>query len=177
MCNSPKTLNDDAWKRLFSKYDILNQIDANGRFEISAKQIKEFREPRLMTKFDHTINLPKIFSDNQLAILPITRGSYVISHFDAYHEFENAVAPVKRVSLPTYIQSLDSNNIFSEAIALNCAVAAGIIAEFLQDEALVYTTCGRMSSGSFDFVITNSCYAGLTKSTKKIALGYGRGYT
>lgn len=37
-----------------------------------------------MAKFDHTINLPKIFADNQLAILPITRGDYVIFHLDAY---------------------------------------------------------------------------------------------
>jgi hypothetical protein len=155
MSNSPKSLNDVAWEHLFSKYDILNQIDAKSRFEISARQIKEFREPRLMAKFDHIINLPKIFSDNQLAILPISRGSYVISHFDAYHQFEAAVAPVKRFSLPAYIQSLDSNNIPSETIALNCAVAAGIVADFLQDEDLVSTTSGRMSSGSFGFVINS----------------------
>jgi hypothetical protein len=156
MNNPPKSLNDVAWERLFLKYDILNQIDINNRFEISASQIKEFREPRLMVKFDHTINLPKIFSDNQLAILPITRGSYVISHFDAYHKFEDNSATVTKFSLPAYIQSLDSNNIPSEAIALNCAAAAGIIADFLQDEDLISTVCGRMGSGTFDFVITNS---------------------
>lgn len=114
MSNSPKSLNDTAWEQLFAKYDIVNQIAANGQFQISATQIKEFREPRLMAKFDHTINLPKIFADNQLSILPITRGDYVISHFQAYHKFENDNAPVTRVSLPTYIQSLDSNNIPSE---------------------------------------------------------------
>jgi predicted transcriptional regulator len=156
MSSSPKSLNDVAWEHLFFKYDILNQIDANGRFEISAKQMKEYREPRLMAKFDHAINLPKIFFDNRLAILPVTRGSYVISHFNAYHEFENTHAPVKRFSLPAYIQSLNSNNISSESIALNCAVAAGIIADFLQDEDLISTVCGRMSSGSFDFAITNT---------------------
>jgi hypothetical protein len=63
MDNSPKSLNDAAWERLFLKYDILTQIDVNSRFEISPSQIKEFREPRLMVKFDHTINLPKIFSE------------------------------------------------------------------------------------------------------------------
>lgn len=151
-----KSLNDIAWEQLFSKYDILNQISDNGQFQISATQIKEFREPRLMAKFDHTINLPKIFADNQLAILPITRGDYVISHFEAYHKFEDDNAPVTRVSLPTYIQSLDSNNIPSETIALNCAVAAGIVAEFLQDEELVSTVSGRMGSGTFNFYITNS---------------------
>jgi hypothetical protein len=130
-----------------------------------------------MVKFDHTINLPKIFSDNRLAILPITRGCYVISHFDAYHKLEDSSGPVTKVSLPAHIQSLDSNNIFSEAIALNCAVASGIIAEFLQDEDLVSTTCGRMSSGAFDFAITNSisntpCHIQVNNSQLEIDAAY-----
>lgn len=150
-----QSLTEDAWEKLFEKYDILHQIDVNGEFRISAAQIKEFREPRLMAKFDHTINLPKIFADNHLAILPITRGDYVISHFDAYHKFESQNNPITRVSLPNYIQSLNTNNIPSETIALNCAVAAGIISQFLNDEALVATVSGRMGSGSFDFNIND----------------------
>jgi hypothetical protein len=156
MSSEPESLNDAAWKSLFKKYDILNQIAANGQFEISAAQIKEFREPRLMAKFDHTINLPKIFADNQLAILPITRGDYLISHFEAYHKFEYDSGSVTKASLPAYIQSLDFNNIPSEAIALNCAAAANIISDFLQDEDLVPTVSGRMGSGSFSFDISNS---------------------
>lgn len=46
-------LNDAAWESLFDKYHILAEIERNGQFVISANQIKEFREPRLMTKFDH----------------------------------------------------------------------------------------------------------------------------
>ena len=84
----------------------------------------------LMAKFDHTINLPKIFTDNRLAILPITRGDYVISHFNAYHIFDPDKSPITRFSLPAHIQSMNANNIPSEAIALNCAVASGIIADF-----------------------------------------------
>ena len=48
--------NDIAWKKLFEKYDILDEISNNGYYEISADQIKEFREPRLMTKFDQKSN-------------------------------------------------------------------------------------------------------------------------
>lgn len=151
--NEPKTLNDEAWEQLFEKYDILNQIDMKGCFQISSSQIKEFREPRIMAKFDHTINLPRIFSANSIAILPITKGDYVLSHFDAYHKFESVDPTVTRVSLPKYIQSLDYNNITSETIALNCAFATGMIEDFIGDEQLFHTVSGRMSSGAFGFQI------------------------
>jgi len=157
MSSSSKNQTNTKWKQLFTKYKVLDQIKAHGRFGISATQIKNCtgREPRLMVKFDHTINLPQIFSDNNLSILPVTRGDYIIANFDAYHKFESDDTPITRASLPTYIQSLDSNNISSEIIALNCAVASGIVKDFLQDEGIVSTVSGRMGSGDFGFSIAN----------------------
>lgn len=146
-------LNDAAWEKLFDKYRILEEIKGQGRFMISAGKIREFREPRLMTKFDHRINLPRIFSDNGLAILPVTRGDYVISSFEAYKEFEPPAADVQRISIPPHIQSLMPQFLVSEAIALNCANACGILRDFLEDEELTPTVSGRMSSGEFDFSI------------------------
>ena len=146
-------LNDSAWEKLFDKYDILNEVARNGQFIISAGQIKEFRQPRLMTKFDHKVNLPKGFTNNQLAILPITRGDYIISSFQAYKEFEEPSNKIERVSIPAHIQSLMPQFLLSEAIALNCANACGILEDFLEDEELTATVSGRMSSGEFDFNI------------------------
>lgn len=146
-------VNDTAWKFLFEKYKILDEIEKNGSFKISAEQIREIREPRLMTKFDHKVNLPKLFSDNNLSILPISRGDYIISSFSAYKEFETPVSEIERVSIPSHIQSLIPQFIVSEAIALNCANACGILTDFLEDEEIVSTVSGRMSSGSFDFNI------------------------
>lgn len=150
--------NDNAWKQLFEKYHILEEIDKNGSFEITAQQIRDFREPRLMTKFDHTINLPTLFGKNELSILPITRKSYIISHFKTYHEFESPDSSIERVSLPPYLQSLDIHDIKSETIALNCAMATGIIADFTEDEELIPTVSGRMGSGKFDFDIQDTKY-------------------
>ena len=150
--------NDAAWHLLFEKYDILHHIEQNGNFQISATQIKEFREPRLMAKFDHTINLPKLFKQNNLTMLPITRGDYIISHFDAYHKFEPVSSDIARISLPYYIQSLNVDSITSEAVALNCAYVSGIMADFLEDEQLVPTVSGRMGSGNFDFEIKDTLH-------------------
>ena len=155
-----KNLNQSAWEILFERYKIIKEIEKNGIFYISANQIKKEREPRLMAKFDHTTNLPPIFAQNKLSILPITRGDYAIAHFDAYHEFESYNDnEINQVSMPSYIQSIDSNNITSETIALNCATATGIIADFTEDFDIIPTVSGRMKSGNFNFnikdVITN----------------------
>lgn len=157
MSRTDNTKNEIAWEKLFYEYKILEQIAENGKFVISANQIKEVREPRLMTKFDHHINLPEIFDKNKLAILPITRGEYVIGHFDIYHSFEKEPVDITRVQLPAYVQSLNIDNITSEAIALNAAVASGIIAEFLEEEpgSLFSTVSGRMGSGSFSFHVNH----------------------
>ena len=147
--------NNSAWQKIFEKYDVLNQINQNNIFKISAEQIREFREPRLMAKFDHKINLPKIFIENDLSILPITRGDYIISHFNLYHKFESEDKNICKMQLPEYIQSLDLNNIFSESVALNCAFASGIIQDFIEDEQIIPTTSGRMGAGFFKFQIDN----------------------
>ena len=146
-------LNDTAWENLFDKYHILSEIERDGQFIISANQIKEFREPRLMTKFDHKVNLPAIFAANNLSILPITRGDYIISSFSAYKEFDEPSTDVQKISIPAHIQSLMPQFLVSEAIALNCANACGILNDFLEDDELVPTVSGRMSSGGFRFNI------------------------
>lgn len=164
-------LNDAAWQNLFDKYHILSEIKKNGQFVISANQIKEFREPRLMTKFDHKVNLPGIFAEHDLAILPVTRGDYVISTFSAYKEFEIPAADTQRISIPAYIQSLMPQFLVSETIALNCANACGILNDFLEDDALVPTVSGRMSSGSFGFNInTKSGVKYITVSNSQIEI-------
>lgn len=146
-------LNDTAWENLFAEYSILEEIEKHGQYTISAKQIKKLREPRLMTKFDHKINLPKIFAKNNLSILPITRGDYVISSFSAYKEFDESNESIQKITIPPYLQSLMPQFLISEAIALNCANACGILSDFLEDESLFPTVSGRMSSGTFDFQI------------------------
>lgn len=149
------TKNDKAWDKLFDKYNIVQTIESNGFFEITATQINEFREARLMTKFDHRINLPKLFSINKLSILPITRGSYIISKFEAYKNFEELDDQIYRVSFPEYIESIDYENITSEAMAINCAYVSNIFTDFLGDHELLPTVSGRMSSNAFSYNIKN----------------------
>lgn len=150
------TKNNMAWRKIFEKYNILEAIEREGVFEITSGQINEFREARLMTKFDHQKNLPKIFVENNLSILPITRGSYLISQFEAYQDFVEIETEIIKIPFPTYIESIDYENITSEAAALNCAYISGIITDFVEDENILPTVSGRMSSNEFYFYI-NTC--------------------
>lgn len=116
--------NNKAWNFLFEKYKILDEVKRNDIFEITAEQIKTSgREPRLMTKFDSSNNLPEVFKKNNLAILPIKRGKYIISYFNNYEEIHlNSLEEVETRFMPDYINTLDCKNIFSEAVSLNAEV-------------------------------------------------------
>jgi hypothetical protein len=148
-----KSKNQIEWIKLFDKYDILDKINLNGIFKISSKQINEFREARLMTKFDHKSQLPKIFYNNGLSILPISRGSYLISKFEAFKDFEENPLELTRITTENTLESIDFDNITGEAAAINCAFVSGILKDFLNDGELMPTVNGRMSSGSFSFDI------------------------
>jgi hypothetical protein len=147
--------NDNAWNDLFEKYKISEEVNAKGFYKIKALEINEFREARLMTKFDFKSQLPKIFTENNLSILPISRGGYIISDFNIFQDFESNENEITRINFPSYIESIDFNSITSEAIALNCAYISGIIEDFVQDEELKPTVSGRMSSSIFDFNINS----------------------
>lgn len=150
------TNNKEAWQLLFDKYNILEEINQNGYFKITAKQINEFREARLMTKFDNSANLPELFKDNNLEILPITSNSYMIARFQTYKKFEETEEEIIKISFPEYIQSLDYNNITSEALAINCAYITQMLEDFLDEEDLVPTISGKMGSGNFEFKISKN---------------------
>ncbi len=147
--------NNKAWNDLFEKYNIIDAIEVNGFFEITADQIKESgREPRLMTKFDSSENLPSIFAENNLAILPIKRGSYIIGKFQNYQSVElNNDLDVETKYLPDYISTIDYSNITSEAISLNSAYISGMIEDIVEEE-VVPTIQGRMGTGEFSYQIS-----------------------
>ncbi len=151
-----ESLLNTAWEQLFEKYSILDVVREHGNFIITAKQIKEFREPRLMTKFDHSENLPEIFKKNGLSIMPISRNDFIISNHQMFCELKEINKDIIRIEFPNYIQSIVPTMITSEAIALNCAYLTGMLEDFLEDEQIVPTVSGRMTSSKFSFQIINT---------------------
>lgn len=146
------SLNQEAWLKLFDKHSIVQRIDSSGSLTITANQIKEFREPRLMTKFDHAYQLPSIFKDNNITILPLTRGTYALGRFEIFHKSEVHNEALKNLSFTSHFESLDFDNITSETTAVSCAYVSKILEDFLGEE-ITPTVSGRMSSDRFQFEI------------------------
>lgn len=149
---------ETAWNALFGKYRIAEQVEKNGAFRISAERIREFREPRLMAKFDHRKNLPSVFKNNGLGILPVSRGDYLIGPFELFAPLPEpgAGGRVEKASLPSAVASISPDSIFSEPVALNCAWNAGILQGFLGEETLFPTLSGRMGARPFNFEIEST---------------------
>jgi len=148
--------NDDAWQQLFQKYQIISNVRIDGFFRISAANINEFREARLMTKFDHRSNLPSLFMENNLSILPVSRGDYIIAPMHLYQEIEESGdSEIRYFNIPDHLQSLNLD-ISSEAKAINSAFVSGILSDFLDEDGLFPTVSGRMRSGCFNFKVLNS---------------------
>jgi len=145
--------NDKSWEEIFVKHKIVENILASGFFHINSTEINLFREARLMTKFDHKSQLPKIFAKNKLSILPISRGGYVIGSLSTFHNFEKNELELKKIRFPNFLESLNHKDISSESTAINCAFVSGILNDFTGEKELFPTVSGRMSSNLFDFKI------------------------
>lgn len=148
---------DKTWEFIFHELSVLGKIDKNGSFTITSKKINKYEGPdaRLMTKFDYWDTLPFIFQKNRLNILPIARGNYIISHFNAYHKLnvDKKIEPIK-INFPHWIKTLDYNKLTSEAKVLNCAFVTGMLDKVIEND-IKPTIDGRMSTKSWDFNIDN----------------------
>lgn len=154
---------DDAWMKILEKYDIVNEIKKNGFFLIKASQIKEFKEPRLMSKWDSSEQLPPALKKNKINILPDSRRSYVLGDFILYQdipELEEHIIKMTSVDIPEY-ESIDIDNITSEANAINVLIISKILDDFLETDENISTFNGRMGTGKFDFNVNT--YSGIKR--------------
>lgn len=144
---------NEAWNKLFEKYDIFSKIQSEGAFFITANQIREFKEPRLMAKWDSSENLPSIFKKHKVNILPISRNKYVLSDFKLYEpipELGEHITEMQKVEIPEY-ETIDIDNISSESNAINVLMLSKILDDFLEEDDTVTTFNGRMGTGVFSF--------------------------
>ena len=106
--NNKKSNNYQKRTRKIEKWsDIISQsnIDVSKSINyITTKQIKQItnENPRLMAKMDKIENLPKIFRENSLFLLPVSRKEYAIVKGIGYHKLET-ISDVKPITHVTQV--------------------------------------------------------------------------
>lgn len=152
---SSTNANSLAWSKAVELYGIIERVENDGFADITAEQLKIFREPRHMGKIDHEENLPDIFAENRLTILTLSNSSYRIGRFEIFQKLPEWKMPgdeVENISFPIELDTLDISNLTSEPAVLNAAFSSEMLQSFCNDE-LVLTVSGRMRTGFFDFKV------------------------
>src|ERR1043166_5188495 len=129
---SPRPNKNEAWEELFRRHKVLEEVERRGACQISAGEINELHEARLMTKFDHYVQLPEVFKRNHLTIQPNSRGTYLVGRFDSYQSVtDDPSVPVEGLPFPRRIETINPDNLYSESAVLMCAYYTGIISAAL----------------------------------------------
>lgn len=143
-----------AWARIAVRHRLEERLAQGESVQLSADEIKEVgrREPRLMTKFDTRESRPSLLA--RATILPVTNGTYVVLPGDGYHDLHD-LPTAKRWPLPRAASDLRtlpwSTGPSSESQALDMALAAGILGDFLSDQRIYLTVRGRRRSPRMEF--------------------------
>jgi hypothetical protein len=147
---------DSAWELLFENFSIMERVEENGYFDIQASDFKKYNfEPRLLTKIDHSHQMPLVMNESKVSILTLSNSTWRIGPFDIFCNLPTWQPPAQEViqkTLPTWLESLASDAITGEGALINAADASGIFSDFV-DEELISTVNGKGRSGSFDFTI------------------------
>ena len=106
-----------------------------------------------MTKFDYKSSLPQRSAKENLLYFLLPEGIILLDNLNVYHNFDRPSRQIHKFSFPSHICSISYGNITSESNAINAAYISGIIADFTEDEKLLPTISGRMSSEDFSFKI------------------------
>ena len=138
-------MNSEPWKAIFDKYNILNH-DFKEPLKIVAEQIKQAtshfkttneREVRVLCKQDHRESRPDVFIENDLFILPVKNGEYVIVKGEGYVDIPK-IEETTKIYKSKLDFTLDTSKIGnSEMQHLDFAYASSLIRTFLKDDSLV----------------------------------------
>lgn len=154
-----KASGSDVWASILEEKKIKRAISRTGYFEISSTTLNQISKPlggpdaRNLVKFDSSDQLPAPLKELNLAILPVSRGEFLVGQFDVYletHAESLRKMPVRSFAEEKEFETLDTKNLNSESKALMAAYSTGIISDFLGGETR-HTGFGKTSSEEFNF--------------------------
>lgn len=153
-------MNSVPWKAIFDKYQIQKHDFTKSPLTITAEQIKKAtahfkqtneKEVRILCKQDCREDRPDVFIKNNLFLLPIRNGTYVIVKGEGYVDIQPITETIK-IYKSKLAFTLDTSKVGnSEMQHLDFAYAASLIRSFLDDDTLVLTIRGRKFTPKFSF--------------------------
>ena len=155
-------MHDESWLKIFKDYKINSHDFNKAPYKINANQIKTAcqnfartgeKEVRILCKHDNREKRPQVFKDNNLFILPIKNGEYVIVKGNGYIDIPK-IDTVEKIYKSKLDFMLDTSLVGnSEMQHLDFAYASSIIRTFMEDDTLVLTIRGRKYTPEFNFKV------------------------
>lgn len=146
-----ETANERAWRKYVEREGI--RLDGNS-YEIDAQHLKKItgREPRLLTKFDHPLEMPTAFREHGYSLLPVKNGRYLLFQGNIFKSVPPCPEPtVFQPELDFPLQTVGRG--FGEMQYLDYAYNVGMLSAFTGAGRLYLTIRGREFSGAFDFFV------------------------
>lgn len=153
---------DQSWDKIFQDLDIYGHNFEAGPFHITAEQIKRScqdfldtgqKEVRILCKQDSRESRPEVFVQNNLFLLPVKNGKYVIVKGEGYVDIP-LIEKTQEIYQSQLGFILDTSSVGnSEMQHLDFAYASSLIRTFMNDDSLVLTIRGRKFTPKFSFSV------------------------
>ncbi|MGX2985200.1 type II restriction enzyme [Helicobacter sp. 23-1048] len=152
--------NNESWAKIYDDLGIAKHDFNNAPFPINAEQIKRCvkdfaktsqKEVRVLCKQDSREDRPQIFIDNELFILPIKNGEYIICKGEGYVDIPPITTQAQDYTSKLDFELKSSKVGDSEMQHLDFAYASSLIRTFLGDDSLVLSIRGRKYTPQFSF--------------------------
>ena len=153
---------DTSWEKIFKDYDILSHNFETSPFLLSAEQIKKSvqdfkktneKEVRILCMQTKRDDVPAIMRDNNLFLLPIKNGEYVVVKGEGYVDIPEITSEVvlhkRRIIWDVKTSEVGD----SEMQHIDYAYIMSITRTFLEDDSLVQTIRGRKYTPQFEFFV------------------------
>lgn len=165
-----------AWEILFEAYDIVHQIEETGYYDINVDKMmrdnaiasqwharypdEKAPDNRNILKFDFSADLPNIFKEYRLQIMPIGGKQYRIAPFNMYYPLVNQAVPVIPMASPMKMASLDFGKITTEPNAQTVAEITKMLTYIFHDlnshnREVIATLSGKNNVHNVAFNIDN----------------------
>ena len=154
--------NDKSWLKIYQELEM-DKHDFNlSPFSLTAEQIKiccqDFKkttekEVRILCKQDSRESRPEIFKKNDLFLLPIKNGQYVVLKGEGYIDISpiSSEPIIYKSKLDFVLETSQVGN--SEMQHLDFAYASSLIRTFMGDDSLALTIRGRKYTPEFEFYV------------------------